>query len=664
MMIFRSFLLISLSASFGLCAETTPATREFPRMPPPGIAVPPEVRRELEQGLSEFLWEIEDLKIVCNSKPALREFLPDVLIYQNAVRYALEDNIFYKTNDFAAARKFLEEGRERARFLRGGQAPWNTATGLVVRGYVSKIDGSVQPYGLVVPASYQSGANHKHRLDFWFHGRNNNLSELSFISDREKNRGEFTPDDTFVLHPYGRYCNANKFAGEVDAFEALEHVRKHYPIDENRISVRGFSMGGASTWHLAAHHPGLWAAASPGAGFVDTAIFQKFSERTNQPTWYEERLWHLYDVTDYAANLFNCPVVAYSGGIDPQKQAADLMTRAMGLEGLELVHIIGPNTGHKFEPKAKEEVARRVDALVAQGRNPVPKQIRFTTWTLRYNEMDWVTVDGLDRHWHRARVEAEILGPDRIKVTTTNVSALTLSIPAGLCPLTGGQRPKVTLDNQELEAPEAASDKPWAAHFQKQGARWKLAKPGPVVQLRKQHGLQGPIDDAFMDSFIMVRPTGTPLNAQVGAWTTNAMTRALEEWRLQFRGEPRVKNDADVTEEDMASNNLVLWGDPHSNQLLARLAGEFPIRWNGGGVHFMGKNFSAQDHVPVLIYPNPLNPKHYVVVNSGFTFSDAAPTSNALQIPKLPDYAVFKINAPRPVDAGFFDEAWKLPILQ
>ena len=41
---------------------------------------------------------------------------------------------------------------ERASQLRDGKAPWTTATGLVVRGYVSKIDGSVQPYGLVVPA--------------------------------------------------------------------------------------------------------------------------------------------------------------------------------------------------------------------------------------------------------------------------------------------------------------------------------------------------------------------------------------------------------------------------------------------------------------------------------------------------------------------------------
>ena len=68
--------------------------------------------------------------------------------------------------------------------------------------------------------------------------------------------------------------------------------------------------------------------------------------------------------------------------------------------------------------------------------------------------------------------------------------------------------------------------------------------------------------------------------------------------------------------------------------------------------------------MPALIYPNPLNPDRYVVLNSGFTFADAAPTSNALQIPELPDYAVFDLETLRVADAGFFDEEWRLPVLK
>jgi hypothetical protein len=65
--------------------------------------------------------------------------------------------------------------------LRAGRADWNAVAGLVVRGYLSKIDGSVQPYGLVVPASFHPDISHRFRLDVWCHGRGETLSELNFI---------------------------------------------------------------------------------------------------------------------------------------------------------------------------------------------------------------------------------------------------------------------------------------------------------------------------------------------------------------------------------------------------------------------------------------------------------------------------------------------------
>jgi hypothetical protein len=80
------------------------------------------------------------------------------------------------------------------------------------------------------------------------------------------------------------------------------------------------------------------------------------------------------------------------------------------------------------------------------------------------------------------------------------------------------------------------------------------------------------------------------------------------------------------------------------------------------------QSFPANDSAPILIYPNPLNPTRYVVLNSGFTFSEVAHLSNAQQTPKLPDFAIVNLNVPdaqRDRDgvlaAGFFDENWALP---
>lgn len=637
-------------------------------VPPPGVAIPDPDRQQLQTEVDELGKKIETLQNSLQARPTLLELLSDVQIYHNAVRCALAYNEFFNVKEIPVARTLLQQGLDRARSLEAGKAPWTTATGLVVRGYRSRLDDSVQPYGLVVPASYQPGSPRQHRLDCWFHGRGETLSELNFINGRQRNVGEFAPPNTFVLHLYGRYCNANKLAGEVDLFEALADVRKRYPIDDNRLVVRGFSMGGAACWQFAVHYAGLWAAAAPGAGFSETPDFLKvFQKETLKPTWYEQKLWHLYDCTDYAVNLFQCPVVAYSGELDSQKQAADMMAKAMAAEGMELMHVIGPNTRHAYHPDAKKEIDRRIDAIVARGRDVMPSRVRFTTWTLRYNRMHWVVVDGLEQHWERARVDAAIEGPSRVQVSTRNVAALTLSMPSGGCPLDNTLKPIVVIDGQEVSAASVLSDRSWKAHFAKRrSGRWMALVSTDDTALTKRHGLQGPIDDAFMDRFLFVAPTGQPFHSETGAWVKAEMEHARVHWRKQFRGDIRLKNDDAITAADIAESNLILWGDPSSNRLLANIIDRLPIRWKSSELKLDKSDYAAPHHVPVLIYPNPLNPKRYVVLNSGFTFREYDYLNNARQVPKLPDYAVIDVRTPPSarfpgtvVDAGFFGENWE-----
>ncbi len=640
-------------------------------VPPPGIQIDDADRAQLQAGVDSLGQEINRLHQDLKGKAALLELLPDVQIFHNAVRYALTYNEFYNKKEAAIAHKLLSQGTERAKQLRDGKTPWTTATGLMVRGYQSKIDGSVQPYGLVVPSSYQANSPYEHRLDIWCHGRGEKLTELSFLNGRQSSPGEFTPKNAFVLHLYGRYCNANKFAGEIDCLEALAHVRKHYSIDENRIVMRGFSMGGAACWQFAVHYADLWAAAAPGAGFSETADFLKvFQNEKVQPPWYEQKLWHWYDCTDYAANLYNCPVIAYSGENDRQKQAADMMAAAMKKEGLKLVHLIGPKTGHSYERKTKDELNRRIDSIVKHGRDTVPTRVRFTTWTLRYPQMRWLRIDGMEKHWSRADADADI-EEEGVVIKTRNVSALTLSFEPGSCPLEAIEKPKVAIDDDDQEikgVPPVLSDRSWTVHFRKKDDVWQVVAKADDGTLRKRPGLQGPIDDAFMDSFLMVRPTGTPFNDKVGAWASTEMKHAIDHWRKQFRGEARVKDDTAVTSADIAEHNLVLWGDPSSNKILAKIADKLPLPWDRRQVKLGKETFSADHHVPLLIYPNPLNPKRYVVLNSGFTFREYDYLNNARQVPKLPDFAVIDVNTPpssrlpgKVAAAGFFDEEWKLP---
>ena len=291
------------------------------RLPPPGISVPDSIRTNLQTKLQQLQDRIASAYAARSSDNVL-QFFPDVQIFEKAIRYALNHNEFYRTNEFAIAEKLITEGLRRADNFREGKYPWRTAKGLVVRAYKSRLDDSIQPYGLVVPASFDPKSGRRHRLDIWLHGRDETLTELKFINERSTKPGEFTPADTFVLHPYGRYCNAFKFAGEIDVLEALEAVLAEYPIDRDRIVLRGFSMGGAGVWHLATHYADRWVCAAPGAGFAETARYLRVKPETIPE--FERTLWQWYDATDYALNLFHCPTLAYSGELDKQRQAADL----------------------------------------------------------------------------------------------------------------------------------------------------------------------------------------------------------------------------------------------------------------------------------------------------------------------------------------------------
>ena len=55
-----------------------------------------------------------------------------------------------------------------SRLWREGKRPWAEKKGRVVRGFVSAVDGSVQPYGLIVPARTTRAT--PMRLDVVLHG--------------------------------------------------------------------------------------------------------------------------------------------------------------------------------------------------------------------------------------------------------------------------------------------------------------------------------------------------------------------------------------------------------------------------------------------------------------------------------------------------------------
>lgn len=650
---------ISLSLLLSVSAlAQTPAVTPTPvpkRIPIPGITLTDTERAELTAGAAALRAEIDALK---PSDPKLAALLPDVEVFHKAVDWALRYDEVMAPKDIAYARTLLVKGRERAVQLRDGKAPWLDARGTILRGYRSMLDGSIQPYALLVPESWPQ--EHRQAL-VWLLGRGEKRTELNFFSEREGGQPQIAPKDTLVVMPYGRFCNATKFAGEVDVFEVLEAAKTQYKLDPNRIGIAGFSMGGGSTWHIASHYPHLWAVSSPGAGFAETPIFTKALDpkKEQRPAW-EQLMWRQFDATGIAANFSNHPTLAYAGEIDGQKEASDLMEKAFAENGMKLERFVGPQTAHKYHDATKAEITKRVEEQLAKGRKYFPSDTRFSTYTLRYSSNGHFQIYGLEKHWERADVQVRLVDHREAHFTTKNVSdfwAYWLN-PRAL-------KEPIVIDGQTLP-PFQSPNKEGPLIVTKKNGKWMYDVMPDFTTLRKRPGLTGPVNDAFYEPFLFVRPTGKALNPEVGAWAESELTAARNLWRDVYRGDVRVKSDRELTDADIAANNLVLWGDPSSNAILKRILGKLPLAWDAKALTFRGNTYDPKTHAPILIFPNPLNPQRYVVLNCGIDFRADGYGNNALQTSKLPDWTIIDLRTPpgprwpgKIVTAGFFDEYWK-----
>lgn len=625
------------------------------RLPARGIEIPAEAREALEQKLQS---------ITAAAQPVAADPLfADVAVLLKAVRYALTDDEFYGPKDVNKAEELLALAQTRLAELKEHRPSWPRQTGTVARGFFSAIDGSPQPIGLEIPPDLDWSK--PVALTVWLHGRGDKATDMHFIAEHLHKAGQFQPGIGIILHPFGRQCLGFQLAGETDVLEAIEAVKHLYRIDEKRILLAGFSMGGAGAWHVGAHYADNWCALHTGAGFVEVKRFMKMTPETLPPA-YIRTLWGQYDVPDCVRNLFNIPVLAYSGEVDGQKMAADIMAESFQAEGQTLEHIIGPGMGHQYHPEVLKQIEAWARDRLIQGQPEAPVALHWQGRTLKYPRMFWLRVTGLKQHWVDSRADAEWDGA-QLKLTTRNVSHLEINVaglpenrPAGLDVRIDGQSVSAGAKNLQRTAGEML------LALKLEGERWRLENPARRAALRKVPDLQGPIDDAFMEPFVVVAPDRTSSSTVRQAFYERELEYTVRRWRQVFRGDLPVRKISDLTRDDLENKNLILFGDPECNSKLAELLPKTPLGWKSGDIRLGAKSWRGDTLVPLLIYPNPKRPNRYIVLNSGPTIREKSDPNNSLQTPQLPDWAILDTSVPasdtaagKILDAGFFNEAWE-----
>src|SRR5512140_363957 len=123
-------------------------------------------------------------------------------------------------------------------------------TGYFRRAFRSKVDGSLQPYAVRIPDGYDVRTGRKYPLIVYLHGSasdETNLAGVDYLS-----RGDFIEMAPRGRGPSNAYTRDH---AQEDIEEAIAAVVRSYPIDEKRIVLTGFSMGGYGVYRTFLEHP-------------------------------------------------------------------------------------------------------------------------------------------------------------------------------------------------------------------------------------------------------------------------------------------------------------------------------------------------------------------------------------------------------------------------
>jgi hypothetical protein len=591
----------------------------------------------------------------------------DAEIGRKALRWIMQYREFYTPKFIAMADKTIEMTRNRSKSI---QKLVDLKKGVgTALGYISEVDGSVQPFALYLPP--QADLSRPGALLVVLHGRNQTLNEISFIDAHE---GKPYPKselenglNRFVLHVYGRTNNAYRWAGEADVFEAIGQAMGRLPIDASKIDLQGFSMGGAGAWHLGLHHPFRWRTAEAGAGFNETRNYAKLKEIS---PWVD-KLLHIYDAYEVARNATALPFIGYGGEEDPQiRSSLDVVDQLVkegykirkdGLithvDGMNFIQVTGAKMGHKIDQASRLVMDSFVKKVADGNGGRNLKSIDQVSYTLRYNELGWVTLEGLERQFEKAWVQAKLSDDHKTAIFSRldNISAFRQH-RAGV--------ETILIGEQSFQPPAGRHV------FVKNNGQWQMLTGAAEAEfsrsVRKRPALQGPIDDAFRGSFVVVGPVAD----QASSAESKLMATFASNWSKFMRGELPVAQSSAIRFDgkDPAEvgpwENLVLFGSPKTNPLIAKIVPSLKqITWSDSDFTLGGKRYSTKDHIPVLIAPNPLAPSRYVVINSGHTFGQKDfEGTNALLYPRLGDWAVLKKmpnGTTETVVSGFFNESWE-----
>ena len=571
----------------------------------------------------------------------------------------LEDLERTQDPDQTFATQTTRELDELSAKLEAGADPYEGRVGPQRRALRSPVDGKLYEFGLYVPAKPREKTPLIVILH-GLHGRPMTMLRYLFGGD-DANKTPVQKDrswdsslpalDAYAIAPSGHGDSTYRWLAEDESLRLVDWAKAVFPIDADKVTMTGASMGGIGAAAIPFHHPGVFAAAAPLCGYHSYFLrsdVTKFSKLPYERFQAEERsnvLW--------AENGHDLPLFIAHGTMDlPEANSGVLIDRYEELK-YRIVHE-HPHVGHNVWQPTYENL-KGAHWLTAHTRTH-PSRLHFRSVRPRYGQSYWLRVLAQERpgEWIDVRARHE---KDLFTLTTSNVRELFLDrVESGA----GTAATHVALDGTTLDYGDG---EPLAAHKSHAGA-WEK---GVLTDAPAKRGLRtGPFRDLYHEPLAFVFGTQDP-----------AFTTANEEVaRYLSHVKPGVRVDYPILRDDEAAGTIppgtsvVLVGPARSNSMRAALDAKLPSHVDGTTLTFGGQKYEGAGVGVAYIYPHPGDPAAYVAVVEGV---DPIAVRTAIALPELvPDFVVFDhglaaargqilLGRGKTRAAGYFDTSWNVP---
>ncbi len=192
------------------------------------------------------------------------------------------------------------------------------------------------------------------------------------------------------IEPNGRGNAGYEGFAEKDILTAIEEAKRRLSVDDDRVYLMGYSMGGAGTWTIGSHHPELFAALAPVYGGWDwhaTTSDADAARLTPGQRFSREKESSFVQ----AESLLHMPILVTHGDADDAVPVENsrYVVRMLQRWGYDIRYHEYPGVGHGATGWCEDKI---IPWLLEHKREAAPTHVRLRSPDLSTASAQWVQV--------------------------------------------------------------------------------------------------------------------------------------------------------------------------------------------------------------------------------------------------------------------------------